>query len=68
MKRFLPFHERHPTLHEAAIAGGLLLFFGFGFGWDYALAGTVFLALLYVASAAILLARTLREQRSKKSR
>lgn len=68
MKRFRPFHERHPTLHEAAIAAGLLLFLAFGFGWDYALAGTVLLALLYVASAAILWAQTQRKQRSKNSR
>lgn len=68
MKRFQPFHERHPTLHEAAIAVGLLLFLAFGFGWDYALAGIVLLALLYVASAAILWAQMQRKHRSKNSR
>ncbi len=67
MKRFLPFHERHPTLLEAAIAVGTLLFLGFGFGWDYALAGAILLALLYVTSAAILWAQTLREKRSNKN-
>jgi hypothetical protein len=68
MKRFLPFHERHPTLHEAAIAVGLVLFLGFGFGWDYAFAGIVLLALLYVTSAAILWARTLRKHGSRNNR
>jgi hypothetical protein len=67
MKRFLPFHERHPTLHEVAIAVGTVLFLGFGFGWDYALAGAILLALFYMAGAAIRWARTLREGRSKKS-
>ncbi len=67
MKRFLPFHERHPTLLEAAITVGALLFLGFGFGWEYALAGAILLALLYVASAAILWVRALREARSRKS-
>ncbi|MDH3671977.1 MAG: hypothetical protein OES46_12555 [Gammaproteobacteria bacterium] len=67
MKRFLPFHERHPTLLEAAIAVGALLFLGFGFDWDYAIAGAIVLALVYVASAAILWVRALREERSKKS-
>ena len=54
-------------LHEAAIAVGVLLFLGFGFGWEYALAGAILFALLYVTSAAILRARALREERSKKN-
>ncbi len=68
VRQFRPFHERHPTLHEAAIAVGLLLFLAFGFGWDYALAGTGVLALLYLASATIVWAQTHREQRSNNNR
>ncbi len=68
MKRIAPFHEKHPTLHEAAIAVGLVLFLGFGFGWDYALAGIVLLTLLYAGSATVLWARTLGEKGGKKSR
>lgn len=67
MKHFLPFHEKHPTLHEVAIVGAILLFLGFGFGWTYAFAGAVLLALLYLASAAILWTRILRERRSRKT-
>lgn len=68
MKRLLPFHEKHPTLHEAAIVAAVLLFLGFGFGWNYAFAGAVLLALLYLVSATILWARILRERRSRKTR
>jgi hypothetical protein len=68
MKRLLPFHERHPTLHEAVVAVGLLLFLGFAYGWDYALAGAILLGLLYAASATILWARTRREPRNNKTR
>lgn len=67
MKRLLPFHEKHPTLHEVAIVAAILLFLGFGFGWNYAFAGAVLLALLYVASATILWTRILRERRSRKT-
>lgn len=67
MKQFLPFHEKHPTLHEVAILAFLLLFLGFGFGWNYAFAGALLLALLYLGSAAILWIRILRERRSRKS-
>ncbi len=66
MRHFRPFHERHPTLHEAAIAIGLLLFLAFGFGWDYAFAGAALLALLYATSAALLWARMPRKHHNKK--
>lgn len=68
MQQFLPFHEKHPTLHEVAIVATILLFLGFGFGWSYTLTAGVLLGLLYLLSAAILWTRTLRERRSRKTR
>lgn len=67
MKQFLPFHEKHPTLHQVAIIAGLLLFLGFGFGWNYAFAGAVLLALLYLVSATVLWTRILRERQDRKT-
>lgn len=67
MKQFLPFHEKHPTLHEVAIVATILLFLGFGFGWNYAFTGAVLLALLYLVSATILWTRILRERRNRKT-
>jgi Kef-type K+ transport system membrane component KefB len=68
MKQYLPFHEKHPTLHEATIVAAILLFLGFGFGWSYTLAAAVLLGLLYLVSAAILWTRILRERRKDKTR
>jgi Kef-type K+ transport system membrane component KefB len=67
VKQFLPFHEKHPTLHEVAIVATILLFLGFGFGWSYTLAAAVLLGLLYLLSAVILWTRMLREGRSRKT-
>lgn len=67
MKQFLPFHEKHPTLHEIAIVAAILLFLGFGFGWSYTLAAAVLLGILYSISAATLWIKILRERRSRKT-
>lgn len=67
MKQFLPFHEKHPTLHEIAIVAAILLFLGFGFGWSYTLAAAVLLGILYSISAATLWIKILRERRGRKT-
>lgn len=67
MRQLLPFHEKHPALHEVAIVAAILLFLGFGFGWSYTLAAAVLLGLLYLVSAIIVWTKMLRARRSRKT-